>query len=121
MVSDFYLWDIYKKNVKPLDTSKARPKNYNFPREKQTSFKNKPSFLKYDLHGYKVHDAYLFINEIIPWCYNNDINYCIIITGKKGKIREEFTFWINNLKTFIKDCYPNKDDGSFTVELLKRK
>lgn len=48
-----------------------------------------------DLHGYKLDEAYAKTCEFIARCHRNQKRCVLIITGKSGNIKKEFSHWVN--------------------------
>ena len=69
-----------------------------------------------DLHGYKVHDAFRETSRFID---ESSFNHLIIITGRSGQIREEFTRWLEKMPRVR--TYEELNEGSFKIYLRKRK
>jgi DNA-nicking Smr family endonuclease len=49
-----------------------------------------------DLHGYKLDEAYAKTCEFIARCQRNQKRCVLIITGKSGNIKKEFSHWVNS-------------------------
>ncbi len=79
---------------------------------------NSSKLLKFDLHGYSVNNAYIFLKETIPVVHNKKVKEILIITGASGIIKKEFNDWVKLeiFKKYIKKI-EQKNSGSFLVFL----
>jgi len=67
-----------------------------------------------DLHGYKIHDAYLKTIEYLKNARYHNLKTVIIITGKSGKINEEFPYWLDKM-SFIRSINQINGGGAWRV------
>jgi hypothetical protein len=77
---------------------------------------------KLDLHGKILHVAWGMFNEFIDLHHTCDNGSVVVITGKSGKIAEEFPSWCkNNPKIKRYEGLTNSDgrSGSYRIYLRK--
>jgi DNA-nicking Smr family endonuclease len=76
-----------------------------------------------DLHGMSIQQAFHATNQFLTRHYNVGSKFVCIITGKGGKINEEFPHWCNNL-SFVAEIEAITDTrggwGSYFVRLKKQ-
>lgn len=73
-----------------------------------------------DLHGLTVQQAFLRVNEFLTVHYTIGSKMVTIITGKNGKIQDEFPHWCGNF-TFVRECEPLVDSrgqsGAYIIKI----
>jgi DNA-nicking Smr family endonuclease len=78
---------------------------------------------KLDLHGCTVQQAFVKTRNFLEEHWAVGSKYAIIITGKSGKIADEFKFWIDNLG-FVKSCIPLTDTsgthGAYKITFYRK-
>jgi dsDNA-specific endonuclease/ATPase MutS2 len=106
---DKELWNYYIENY--IDNN-----NFDIKEYANSTFLSK----KLDLHGLTINDAWIEFNNFICDHYNNKTKTVTIITGKSGKIANEFIDWCEN-NQYIKSYLPMGKDynnpGSYKITL----
>lgn len=69
---------------------------------------------KIDLHGYTIQDAWNTTNDFLNEASRLDIKEVVIVTGKSGKINNEFNAWIN-FRNDVSKCI--QKGGSYKIIL----
>jgi len=110
--SDKNLWEDYTKNVVPIRSSKFLMPLNNI--KKTTKYSQKSNIL--DLHNYKIQDAFVTFKDFIESHISMKSKKVLIITGKSGLIKQEFSYWILNNK-HIKSYVLKNDGGAFDIKL----
>lgn len=105
-------WDNFCKKVEKIP--KCKKINY-IPKVKIQPKKRYIMDSILDLHNYTLQESYIKVNEFIETFEQQPIKNVSIITGKSGKIKEEFCEWTKNTKLKIS----NINEGSF--RLIKKK
>lgn len=85
---------------------------------KDTSLKS-----KLDLHGMTIQQAFNNVRMFIEEHWSEGSKYVVIVTGKSGKISDEFTSWCSNLLQ-IRTIEPIGDTdtpGAWLITLKTRK
>src|SRR5690606_33391943 len=78
-----------------------------------------------DLHGYTVDNAFGAVYDFIRKCHRNHQRSVIIITGKSGRIKQEFPRWINfpeiadMVLSFTTATLRDGGSGAYYVQLTK--
>ena len=104
-------WEQFCCNVKPLH--KKDINNY-IPKQKINPKKRYYINSSLDLHGNTIQESFEKVNQYVEDFKAQEVKSATIITGKSGKIKEEFLYWAENFNVKI---IP-KNEGSF---LIKRK
>lgn len=82
--------------------------------------KDEPTML--DLHGMSVQQAFDKTNSFLRRHFDLRNNVVTIVTGKSGKINEEFVYWCNNLP-FVNEIEALTDSygqcGAYIIRLKK--
>lgn len=101
-------------------------KVYTTPEEKFNPKKGRDASLKsiLDLHGMTIQQAFNSVRMFIEEHWSEGSKQVIIITGKSGKIADEFSDWCSNLLQ-IRVVEPLSDTrgqvGSWIITLKSRK
>jgi DNA-nicking Smr family endonuclease len=78
-----------------------------------------------DLHGYKLDEAYAKTCNFIASCQRNRKRCVLIITGKSGNIKKEFSHWVNTpeIADLVLSFTPAspRDGGSGAYYLMLKK
>ena len=110
---DREVWEKYINNV------------YSTPVVKFVINKGRDHTLKYkiDLHGMTVQKAFNTVRAYLEEHAIHGTKFVTVITGKSGKICDEFPYWCNNLGV-VKECKPIPDGsgtaGAYIVTLEQK-
>ena len=74
---------------------------------------------KLDLHGFTLEEAYEEFTDFIYSAYQDGVSKVEIITGKSGKIRQEFPHWSESSHQ-IQYIETSWHGGSFIVKIEKK-
>jgi len=100
-------------------------KLYKSPEEKFIPSKAKLDLPKIlDLHGMTIQRAFNETNMFLDRHYSIGSKLVTIITGKDGKINDEFPHWCDNF-SFVKECEPLTDTrgqhGAYLIYFKSRR
>lgn len=108
---DLDVWNNYITNLYNKPESKFMPSKI---------IDDIPTYI--DLHGLTIQTAFQKTNDFLVSHSTIGTKVVTIITGKSGKINDEFPYWCSNFP-FIRECTPIKDSrgnfGSFMVYFKK--
>lgn len=104
------IWNDFCKNVKPLQ--KSNIVNYIPTKVKLNPKKKYYINNSLDLHGHTLQKSFEKVNNYIEDFKEQPLKSALIITGKSGKIKEEFLQWVKNSNIKI---IP-KNEGSFIIK-----
>jgi DNA-nicking Smr family endonuclease len=112
--SDIKLWESFVSNIQPIKVSKVQ----NFTdKRKTTRKKHFPSVL--DLHNFTIQDAYSAFNDFMRRHYDLMSRNVLIITGKSGVIKSEFSTWASENK-YVRSFEQKNGGGAYTIKIAKK-
>lgn len=89
------------------------------PVQAKPSIRNRYIGRSLDLHGLVLHRAYVDVQDFFDNSYTAGYKTVLVITGRSGKIFEEFPHWAHSHSKVKKiELQPNK--GSWKVWLKKK-
>jgi hypothetical protein len=115
--ADLELWRQYIKGVDPVGSAprpySRRPRFLEF----STRYRKAKSL---DLHGLTLQEAFLTFINFVKGAYLDKIPEITIITGRSGKIRQEFPGWVDHprIGNLIREVIA-KNEGSFVIKFKK--
>ena len=74
---------------------------------------------KLELHGFTLEEAYQEFTDFIYAAYQENISKVEIITGKSGRIRQEFPHWAESSHQ-IRYIEASWHEGSYIVKIQKK-
>jgi len=108
---DLDIWDRYIQNLWSKPEGKFQPTKV---RDDESTY--------LDLHGLTIQQAFNTTNLFLERHYAVGSREITIITGKNGKINEEFPHWCENY-SFVSNCDPLIDThgqvGAYLIKLKK--
>lgn len=104
------IWNDFCKDVIPLQ--KSNIVNYIPTKVKINPKKKYYIENSLDLHGNSLQKSFEKVNTYIEDFKEQPIKSVLIITGKSGKIKEEFLSWVENSNVKI----IQKNEGSFIIK-----
>ena len=112
--ADQELWDSYIKGIYSAPEQNFRP-----PKSRNNGLRR-----RLDLHGMTIQQAFHRVNQFVDEHFSEGSYSVTVITGKGGKIADEFPAWCGNLPQ-IRSIEPMVDAageiGSWTIYLRKIK
>jgi len=113
-LADQALWDRYIKGIYSAPEQNFRP-----PKSMNSGLRR-----RLDLHGMTIQQAFHRVNQFVDEHFSEGTSNVMIITGKGGKIADEFPAWCGNLPQ-IRSIEPVIDGsgeiGSWMIYLRKIK
>ncbi len=100
-------WVQVKETVTPLEKGKQRPKRVT----------PVPVVSTLDLHGMTVQQAY---EATMAFISSTKLKSVLIITGKSGQIRQEFTQWLEKLSK-VRSATEINSGGAYEIVLGSRR
>jgi len=111
--ADDAAWSTYITNLYKQPEAKFRPKKGHDQTLKSSL----------DLHGMTIQQAFHAIRQFLEEHRLNGSKSAIVITGKGGKIADEFPLWVENLG-IVRTCEPITDSvgecGAYVMYLYVR-
>jgi len=107
--ADERIWDHVRRTVTPLGEPCPGPRRGgSWP----------GPALAVDLHGDRVHAAHARVREVVRGARDRGIPHVVVVTGRSGRIREEFPTWAA-LSPDVRRAEPLRGGGAFRVELAR--